>query len=576
MYNITMKQRRKYLLIVFSALAITIVSLIPFYSESIFNSQDLSFHLSRIDGVLTCLQDRQFPFAIYPFKNNGYGYGSPLFYCDIFLVLPALLYRIGFSLIEAYKIFIFVSCFLGTTIFMYTCLYITNNKTSSFIATILWSLSSYRIIDIFIRAAVGEILALNFLPLFILSVYKLFVEQKNCYLLLGITFSLLLFSHNITFVLSVITFALICLINANCIIKNPNILKVTIKGAILSICLCSFYIFPMMEQMASQEFIMNSSLGKMLENGFELKRLFSDFIFQNINGQISHPLQFIFVLGIIPTLFLPLVFFIRAKHTILIDFAKKITIVCMILILFSTDLTVLPELKIFSFMQFPWRVFTIVVTISPIVFAAIMKHIPNNSVFCTLVSVIFVFCIANVSNVFNVIINSDDVIPNKESYSAIFHEQKYNPYVKNVFYNMVELGGGEYLPNTHEFNYKDMGQCISFQNYEPAICDYYRQGTTIIFKYNYSYEERVLAPLSYYKGYKTYEVDHNLNIIREINIAPDAYSKRVSFIAEKGEHLYLIKYEGTNIQKISLFVSLIGLAYIMIYMFKNVLKSNSQ
>ena len=86
-----MKQRRKYLLIVFSALAITIVSLIPFYSESIFNSQDLSFHLSRIDGVLTCLQDRQFPFAIYPFKNNGYGYGSPLFYCDIFLVLPALL-----------------------------------------------------------------------------------------------------------------------------------------------------------------------------------------------------------------------------------------------------------------------------------------------------------------------------------------------------------------------------------------------------------------------------------------------------------------------------------------------------
>ncbi len=44
---------------------------------------DTSFHMYRIQGVVNALQDGQFLPKIYPYANNGFGYATPLFYCDV-------------------------------------------------------------------------------------------------------------------------------------------------------------------------------------------------------------------------------------------------------------------------------------------------------------------------------------------------------------------------------------------------------------------------------------------------------------------------------------------------------------
>ena len=114
------KTKTKYLGFVFISLIITIIACLPLYRSRLFNGIDLTFHLSRIEGLLTSIQDHQFPIALYPYKNYGFGYISPLFYCDLFLLLPAFLYKVGLPLVLAYKVEIFLFTFIGVLLMLIT------------------------------------------------------------------------------------------------------------------------------------------------------------------------------------------------------------------------------------------------------------------------------------------------------------------------------------------------------------------------------------------------------------------------------------------------------------------------
>ncbi|MBQ5756659.1 MAG: hypothetical protein IIV88_05315, partial [Erysipelotrichaceae bacterium] len=61
----------------------TVAFCIPFLLRSDLGLEhDTFFHLSRIEGLAQALAHHDFFPALYPMKNNGYGYASPLFYCD--------------------------------------------------------------------------------------------------------------------------------------------------------------------------------------------------------------------------------------------------------------------------------------------------------------------------------------------------------------------------------------------------------------------------------------------------------------------------------------------------------------
>ena len=70
------------------------------FEDDIFIGHDLRFHMNRIVGIKEALMDHQFPPKIYPYTNNGYGYASPIFYCDLFLYPFAILYYLGMQLVK--------------------------------------------------------------------------------------------------------------------------------------------------------------------------------------------------------------------------------------------------------------------------------------------------------------------------------------------------------------------------------------------------------------------------------------------------------------------------------------------
>ena len=95
------------------ALAITILFSIPLLTNSIPGfTVDFTYHLTRIEGIKSGLASHQFPVYIYPYTNNGFGYASSLFYPDIFLLIPTLLYCLGIPIIVSYKVFIIIISFV--------------------------------------------------------------------------------------------------------------------------------------------------------------------------------------------------------------------------------------------------------------------------------------------------------------------------------------------------------------------------------------------------------------------------------------------------------------------------------
>lgn len=64
-----------------------------------------------------------------------------------------------------------------------------NNKHASYIATILYTFCNYHLYDVYLRDSFGEYLALTFIPLVVLSIYKVFEKKDNNWILLGVNFS---------------------------------------------------------------------------------------------------------------------------------------------------------------------------------------------------------------------------------------------------------------------------------------------------------------------------------------------------------------------------------------------------
>ena len=100
---------RRKILVFLLGLSVTVS--LPIFSVYLGTGDDLEYHLLRIDALAAGLRSGQFPVRVSSYWNNGYGYGSSLYYCDFFLLFPALLRIGGLSVQSAYKQYLFaVNC----------------------------------------------------------------------------------------------------------------------------------------------------------------------------------------------------------------------------------------------------------------------------------------------------------------------------------------------------------------------------------------------------------------------------------------------------------------------------------
>lgn len=147
-------------------------------AQSVGHGDDLNYHLTRIEGIAQGLRDGQFPVMIYPdmLKENGYLNAA---YPSLFLYIPAALRLMGVSYVVAYKLFLMLIN-LATAYAMYFSMRcMTKSGSATILATTMYVFARYRLNNMLVRGAVGETLAMIFLPLIVAGVYQIAFGDKK-------------------------------------------------------------------------------------------------------------------------------------------------------------------------------------------------------------------------------------------------------------------------------------------------------------------------------------------------------------------------------------------------------------
>lgn len=266
----TRNERVGKILIVIAVIAVSL----PFKTEGVIDGWDTWGHLLRIESVKDAFYLGQFPVMIFPKNCNGYGQLGAMYPLTP-LYLIGIFRCFHMSIATCYKM-VFVFANIATAIVTYLAVKsIAKSDYAAVLATILYCLAPYRIMNLFCRQAMGEIIAMIFVPLVVVGLYHIFYgEDKRYWFLLTIGYCGIIQAHIVS-VLLIIVFSLLVGIICVCKLAHESRWKNLIKALVFTLLLNVWYLIPFFTFMSQGT---NNSIifGGFLQKGTTLIELLSD------------------------------------------------------------------------------------------------------------------------------------------------------------------------------------------------------------------------------------------------------------------------------------------------------------
>ncbi len=248
-YQRTPKEhKREARLITMALVCLVMCSCTPLLSFFMMAGDDLPFHLNRIEAIKTSLLAGQFPNRVSPYWNNGYGYASAVLYGEAWLYLPALLRILGFTVQGAYKMYV-TAINIATTFAAYRSFErILKNKKAALLGSIAYVLAPYRLVCIYMRAAVGEYTAMLFIPLIFYGLCQIYrntedEKSKGGWLWLLIGYTGLIQCHVISCVIVTLFVGLFCVILLKRTLCVRRLLQL-VKAAVGTVLVNFWFLLP--------------------------------------------------------------------------------------------------------------------------------------------------------------------------------------------------------------------------------------------------------------------------------------------------------------------------------------------
>lgn len=182
------------------AIAVLLVSQ-PCLGENSPMAYDTHFHAARIMNLADGLRSGLLPVRAAGFSYNGYGAMTSVFYPDLLLYPWALALLGGASITWVINSLVVVVNAL-TAACMYSCAKrMLGHRQGAMCAAILYVFSIYRLEDLYCRLMVGEMLAMAFVPVFLLGLYEVILGDKRRWPVLVLGATLVFRSHMLSTVL---------------------------------------------------------------------------------------------------------------------------------------------------------------------------------------------------------------------------------------------------------------------------------------------------------------------------------------------------------------------------------------
>lgn len=181
-------------------LAVILFSIPTFFA--LFKGNYFTMHddlqVMRVDQMVKCLQDLQVPCRWVPDMGFGYGYPQYHYYGPLPYYLMGFVNLFKVDLFNSVKLGFALSLVLGNIFMFYLARYLWGDY-AGLLSSFVYAYLPYRSSDLYSRGAMAESWSFVFLPLIIWMTLK-FLDSPTIkkMVMVSISFSLLLVSHNVT------------------------------------------------------------------------------------------------------------------------------------------------------------------------------------------------------------------------------------------------------------------------------------------------------------------------------------------------------------------------------------------
>lgn len=527
---------------------VTAMCLIPCMKSGLPYGDDIEIHMLRVESIYKALKTGQgYPVYIYNTMLDGYGYGMGLFYPDIFL-LPAVLFRfLGASPEIAMKLYLFIVLF-ATCGAAYYAGRIFAGERAALIVMVLYVMGHYHLQDMYRRFALGEVIAMAFIPLAIAGLYDFTENRHERKGLLCFAFTGLLLSHTISFVLCVIVAILWVLFRIKKVLNNKKTIVEVIIEAVLCALITCYYWIPMLEQFVDSSFYVTENPA--FETNDDTMTLLGI-----LCGRYSVSFAEVGIL-------LLLVCF-GALYGRKIKKAKLCLIVTAVLFVIETKLfpwRIVDKTPLIS-IQFPWRLNMFTEWFTALGIGTAVESLLHDLIKTKKYMAYCVICSLLVG-----ILNLN-IVWQVEIMSYIGFDEGYTDEADATF----EVGFYEWLPAEGDGNglrYSDSRGIVS--------CDGEIINGTYTSDGRYEFDTHGKSgicevPKYYYKGYVAEYVDEN-GQEKYLDVKKNADNGFIELNLSGAENRVSVFYKGTDAQKIAACVSLVTMLIIFAFAIKRILK----
>ncbi len=510
LYNTQISSKRTIYAVFFIMVTLSLFIIYPLYNVKVIGGYDIIFHLSRIEGIKSGLLSGQFPVRIHPDHLNQYGYTNSIFYPELFLYFPAILRILGMSLKNSYLVFIFcinlLTCFISFISFNG----FFKSRYAATLCTVLYALNPYRLTNLYERSAIGEFIAMSFLPLIFYGLYSVIFGDKRKWPCLVIGATCLLQSHVLSVEIVAFYCIIICLFSVKHIFNKQKRYLTIIKSAVVIILLNLWFIVPfllMTFQLQIAVFERNPLLST--NHILFLNEMFSfNFLLthrKNQTGASNTGLGIVFLVMLALFILYVIMFYKKSeKHDKLIKIGIFCTFTSAITVWLTTYIFPWDKVqqiqaisKIVGSLQFVNRLMIVVMLLFTIIAGIVLILFTKNNISRP----IAVFCISIIA-----VIASWAYLDNVAIYSP--YDDLGSKSQINLEHDInSSIALGEYIPaNSSVIDILTRGTALTHENENINISNVKRKGSIITFNYNIeNYDSsqiyEVVAPLTFYPSY---------------------------------------------------------------------------
>lgn len=345
------KNKYTYLIII---LLLSIPAIRYLFVDGFYGVSD-DLHIGWLYEMHRAVTSFKFPPRYVPDLSYGFGYPLFTFVYPLPFYMAEVFKLVGFSLVDSIKIIFGLSIPLSM-FFMFKLLRKFLGNELSFAGSILYVYAPYRALELFVRGSIGEIVAFIFFPIIILSV----IEGK--YLILALSFSALVLSHNIlSFMFLPFLILLLFLVKKH--------LLFNLKGILLGLLISGYFWVPAIFESNLMKY---DTVFNYYDHFPAIRQLITPYwgYGASVPGNYDTMSFYLGIVGILVVFFGILMFLRNLKH--FEDVKKKIIFWSVITFLVSIFMMnyrsdfIWRNIPLMPYFQFPWRFLAMTTLVTPV------------------------------------------------------------------------------------------------------------------------------------------------------------------------------------------------------------------